>query len=831
MVEGQGTDRNTGGETKFAQGLRRRLALARLALFWEQAWPALWPAAGSLGMFIALSLAGIWQLIEGWYHLTGLALFAIVTLALLWRGLRTLHIPDRNEGRGRLEAASGLDHRPLAALSDTLASGRHDGQTRALWQAYRRRVLKSLSVVRIGWPQTKLAARDPRGLRAIVVLALFVGGMAAGSDAPTRMLAAFTPNLLGEVPPARLEAWITPPAYTARPPILLSTPTPQKPDDPARPPAKPAMKPAMKPAWVAVPAGSTLFARLHGGRGAPTLQYARTPAAFEAVDVHNHQINQILTKSGLVSVVQNKAALAAWQIGVTPDNAPVAAFADLPTPTARLALKIAYLATDDYGVTGLSIEIQGPNADIEEIELAVPRQKAATFRNSTYRNFTPHRWAGLNVFMTLVAKDAVGNIGRSDTIRVALPERNFEHPVARAIIEQRKKLASDWGSGALVSRALEIIGSFPEEFDHDFVVKLALRTSSRRLILSPTEQSIGEVIDMLWATALRIEDGAISVAEANLRNAEQALMDALDRGADEKEIARLSEQLRQAMERFLQALAEEALRDAQAGKTAELPLDPNARILRSEDLQKMLERAQELARLGAKDAARELLSQLREMLENLRAGRKTARMSPQMREGQRALKEMGELMRRQQELLDRTFRQSRQSLHQNGEGQKGGKAPSAAEQEALRRALGDIMRRLGEGRGKIPGPLGKAERAMRGAGESLAQGRPGEAVPSQGRALDQMRAGVEQLARSMMAERGRGGTMVRRPPGQGQRRTDPLGRPLDGTGTNTTPGKKVPGQAAIRRAREVLEELHKRAAEPMRPAPELRYIDRLLRRF
>src|SRR3546814_2456507 len=42
-------------------------------------------------------------------------------------------------------------------------------------------------------------------------------------------------------------------------------------------------------------------------------------------------------------------------------------------------------------------------------------------------------------------------------------------------------------------------------------------------------------------------------------------------------------------------------------------------MVNRQDLMEMLERARELAKSGAKDAAREMLSQLRDMLENLRA--------------------------------------------------------------------------------------------------------------------------------------------------------------------------------------------------------------------
>ena len=42
--------------------------------------------------------------------------------------------------------------------------------------------------------------------------------------------------------------------------------------------------------------------------------------------------------------------------------------------------------------------------------------------------------------MTLVAKDHAGNVGRSQTIEMTVPERRFRRALARAVIEQRRKL-------------------------------------------------------------------------------------------------------------------------------------------------------------------------------------------------------------------------------------------------------------------------------------------------------------------------------------------------------------------------------------------------------
>jgi hypothetical protein len=47
------------------------------------------------------------------------------------------------------------------------------------------------------------------------------------------------------------------------------------------------------------------------------------------------------------------------------------------------------------------------------------------------------------------------------------------------------------------------------------------------------------------------------------------------------------------------------------------PLDPNTKVMRQQDLKNMIDRMERLSRSGDKDAARALLDQMQQMLENL----------------------------------------------------------------------------------------------------------------------------------------------------------------------------------------------------------------------
>ena len=812
-------DDQTSAMTDRIKPVRVRVWLAQLSLFLESVWRALWPVASAVGLFVAVSLAGLWQLVEGWYHLGGLVLFGFGFLWLLIVRLPRITVPSRDQGKRRLETDSGVAHRPLQTLDDQLArTATADPATARLWAVSRQRAATSLAQLRPDWPRPGLAARDTRAIRYAVGLLLFVGLMAAGADAPQQMARAFTPNLSAPVPKAVFEAWVTPPAYTGKAPVLLTEGSHKKQMDQGTSPEEPVFQ---------VPTGSQLFVRLYGGAGQPALLAGENRIKATAVDGLNHELSYQLDTPVTAALVQGATELQQWTFALIPDEPPQAAFEDDPSVGARLGLKIPLLATDDYGLTELKLSLAHKQLPADTIDIRLPGLAPKTFRRSAFHDFTPHKWAGLPVTLTLIASDAAGQTSRSQTLNITLPERRFEHPVARAIIEQRRRLASDGDNRNGISRAIRVIASFPEEFNNDSVVTLTLRATIQRLELNGHGKAVDEVIDMLWDTALRIEDGVLSLAERALRKAEQNLMDALSRNASQAEIDRLTQELKQAMDRFLQAMLEQAAKNPNPENMANLPVDPNARSVDRQDLQRMLDRARELSALGARDAARELLARLREMLENLRTGIQQGQMSPQTESGQKALGELGKLMRRQQELMDQSLR--RQQKGNARPGDKQSKA-AAAEQEALRRRLGEIMRQLGEARGNIPQQLGKAERSMRGAGKSLQQGQPGEAAPQQGNALQQMRGGAEALAKAMAGERGqRGLTGQGRQPMPGQN-TDPLGRPLDGMGSD--PGKqKIPDENVVQRARQVLKELQDRASDLTRPAQERDYLDRLLRRF
>lgn len=796
------------------KGLARKLRLAQFVLAFERLWPALWPATATAMGFAAVAVWGVFELLPGWLHLALLVAFGGGFVVAAWRGLVRLTWPTRRDSRRRIERDSGAAHRPLETLTDTL--GRPgSAESLTLWLAHQDWALRLARRLRVGWPRAGLAARDPRGLRVALTLVIFVGVIAAGGDWQRRFAYAVTPDLRnGEVIEAELAAWIAPPAYTAVPPIFL-TPPPGQDTAGFVPPAAPGET-------IRVPAGAEFFARVHGGRGIPELAgLAEAPQPFTVVDSENYQVTSQMEAVTGLAIIQGRLELGAWKIEIVPDRAPEIAHTHPIVITQHMALQIQYAATDDYGVASIRLLIRRiDSGDEEAIDIPLPGIHPRSAEASRFFDLTPHPWAGLPVALILEAEDGIGQTGQAQEIRMRLPEREFSNPIARAIVEQRRNLVTDPAQRDAVREALDLIAELNAGEIDDYGTYLSLRSSISRLEYDRSETAIPEVVDQLWTTALALEDGALGIAERALREAQQALQDTLARDAPDEEIEKLIEELRQAMQEYMQALAERA---------RENPAEPGEQMgqrptLSPQDLMDMLDRAMDLNRLGAREAAQQLLSELQQMMENLRAG------NPQQGQGMadQTLQELNEMMQQQQQLMDRTFQQE-----QRGAFGDPTQMPRAGEQRSLGQRLEEMMEGLGEMFGQVPEAFGDAAQAMENAAQALQEGQAGPAFQQQTEALDQLRQGaaqmIEQMMEQMMGEPGdrRGNEFGEAP----EPTVDPLGRPMPGLGADISNRVKVPDIGDLQRAREILEELFRRAGERARPILELDYLERLLRRF
>ena len=236
------------GEAMLSRGLFR----ARAAILWERLWPALASMATAAGLFLALSWLGLWL----WLPPIGRAIG-------VGRVLRPGGGRDRAAVPGAV-ADAGTTGCGGSTVSACCRTGRRPpSPTR--WRPRPATSSRSRSGARI-WsaPCARRARSSPAILRPGFRLAIRSRcarwcwcwwprpSSPPAASASKRVAAAF--DWHGVVMPAnyRIDAWVTPPAYTGRPPMIL-----------------PGLRPgeqsqARSAAPVTVPAGSTLVVRATG---------------------------------------------------------------------------------------------------------------------------------------------------------------------------------------------------------------------------------------------------------------------------------------------------------------------------------------------------------------------------------------------------------------------------------------------------------------------------------------------------------------------------------------------------------------------------------------
>jgi uncharacterized protein (TIGR02302 family) len=844
--------------------LTQALQRAKYAIAWERAWPGLARLLSVVGLFLVVSWAGLWLALPFVARVIGVALFAALTLGALFPLIR-FRWPTREEALNRLDRGTGIRHRPATALTDTLAT--NDPVAQALWREQRERTLNSIKRIRAGLPSPRLPIHDPWALRALVVVMMVAAYFAAGDERAMRIAAAFDWN--GVLAPAnvRVDAWVTPPAYTGKPPIILSAAN----KDAGAPDAGP----------LPVPAGSTLLVRSSGGTidvvvGGGVTEVAPSEQAPKGTNERHFKIAGDGTAH-----VRAPAGQPLWKFAATPDRAPTISLTKDPERQARGSLQMSYKLEDDYGVSEARAQFAARRADAAndkmandrvandkgnaaeprplfdapQFPLVLPNARTRNGVGQTVKDLSEDPYAGADVTLTLTAKDEAGNEGKSEPFNMRLPERLFTKPLARALIEQRRILALDANQNSQVYAALDALMIAPELFTPEAGHYLGLYSVARQLEAARTDAAMRDVVASLWSLAVTIEDGNISDVDKALRAAQEALKQALERGASDEEIKKLTDNLRAALDNFLRQLVEQFRNNPQQ---LARPLDPNTKMLSQQDLKSMLDRLERLSRSGDKDAARQLLEQLQQMLENLQMAQPGQSGDSEM---EQALNELGDMIRKQQQLRDKTFKQGQDSRRDRMRGKQGDQSMGdlQQDQQGLRDRLKKLQEELAK-RGMGPGQRGEkgqrgeqgqqgqqgdqgdgedgldqADSAMGDATGRLGEGNADGAVDSQGRALEALRKGAQSLAEAMQQGDGdQPGDGPGNPKGRQQgaaNGTDPLGRPMRHNEFSDDFSVKIPGEIDVQRVRRILEELRRRLADPARPQIELDYIERLLKDY
>ena len=862
-------DAPTRPDPRIAQ-LRRRIAgkrfLALTAMFLERTLIVSLPLLVVVALYLILSWMGVLRQLPDMAKIAAGVVFGLLlVLALL--PFRRFRLPTRAEAERRLEERSRLPHQAISVQGEAPVS--KDPYSLALWHSHQARMAGQIKAIDAGLPAPDIARHDPFAFRAAVILALVVAWSFSFSNYGGRVGDLFT-FAKPEAPKSdlRIDAWVTPPSYTGVAPLYLSGNVGKN--------ATSALK---------VPVNSELTVRISGRDDSGPVEFvpnageavelkAEVPEKKEGADKPADDAGQSrtyklkLTADGKVSAGPKEYAFA-----LIPDKAPEISFVREPGRALNGALELAFQVKDDYGVTEARAEIVPADADADatplfdppKFPLDLPGSDGKNAKATVSRDLTEHPISGKKVRVTLVAKDAGGLEGRSETKEIVLPARHFSELLAGSVAEQRQVFALDTKR---IPRALEL--NEASTFRADETIPnlshyLLVQSARNRLILARGKEELTDTAKYFWDIARYIEDGNLSTAEKRLRDAQDKLAEALKNNASDEEIAKLMQELRQAMQQYLAELSKRMQNQDMSRMSMQAQ-----RMMRSQDFENMLNQLENLSRSGNRDEARRLLSEMQRMLNNLQTAR------PRMQPGQennpvrQQLDKLGKLMQDQQKLMEETHRMEQslrdrmqrgepeeqeegfgedQQSQQQDQQQPGGQQEDMtaeqlrealkqlrSRQEQLRKDLKDLEKGLSELGMKAPKGFKGAGEEMGESSDALGKSQGQRSADAQGRALQALREGagemMQQLQQMMSQQQGNqdGQGMGMPLPGSAlnQQGRDPLGRKSGQLGAEFDDSVKVPDQIDVQRAREILEEIRRRLGDGPASLIEREYLERLL---
>jgi uncharacterized protein (TIGR02302 family) len=818
------------------------------------------PALGIIALFLTFSWFGLWRFLPDWAKIVATLAFVLALVAGGLR-LRNFRWPSPATVDRRLEEKSGLSHQAISVQTEEPVGD--DPFGRALWKAHQARMAEKIKAIDSGLPSPDIARHDPFAARAVIVLLLVVAWSFSWSNYGGRIRDAFDySGAVAAVSNLRIDAWVTPPSYTGVAPIYLSGAQ-------VKPPEGLIKVPQFSELAIHIAgedADSVTFTPAEGGKSVVLVpEKAAAEKASAEAPAKNASYKLKLTRDGDVSVGGTHYAFT-----IIADKKPEIAFSKEPDRAVNGALEIAFEAKDDYGVTEARAEIvpaeKDPKAialfDPPKYPLDLPGGNPKDLKGTTSRDLTEHPLSGKKVKITLVAKDAAGLEGRSETKEIVLPARFFSEPVAGSIVEQRQAFSLNIRD---IPRALALndaAGFRAEETIPNVSQYLLLQSVRNRLMLSRTVVDLGDTAKYFWDVARYIEDGDLSSAEKRLKNAQDKLSEALKRGASDKEIEKLMSELRKAMKDYLAELA----KHMQNGDKTQLSQQAQ-RMMRAQDFDNMLNQLENLARSGSREQAQQLLSEMQRMLNNMQTARRNGEQpNNPMRE---QIDKLGEMMQKQQKLMEDTHRteqalrdrmqrgdpnddqqqglndeplteQAPQDQPQKDPGKQSAEDKMTAEQ--LRQALKDMKKRQSElqkdldGLQKklselgLKGPPGfkDAGKEMGESADALGKSQGQRSADAQGRALDALRKGAGDLMQQL-SQAGRNGQQGMMPvPGEQAEGNDPLGRRSGQLGSEIDDQVKVPDQIDVQRAREILDAIRRKLGDGPASLIEKEYLERLL---
>ncbi len=875
-----------------ARATARRVLAARAVLWAEAACAHLWPAASLLLALAALGLfdvpAALPLPLQWLFLLAGLAAFGW----LLWRAWPYVGLPGTRAAERRLERDSGLLHRPFDTMRDRPAGI----GAASLWQLHRARALAGLARLRLAPPRPELARHDPRALRVAAVVLLGAGLVVAGPRTADRLAALWPglPEGWQPGPPPTIQAWIQPPAYTGLPPVFLPPAGAAAP--PVTVPAgsrltlsvtglsaRPGLSLAGQAIRVETLGHDSFQASLvldHAGRlrlGGRFSELAGWDLALLPNEPPAVSWPSLPGRAGTAQStrlpwrVQQRWGVARLEAELRPQGRPDLPAVHLPlplpgTPRQAQGSATADLSADPYAgvpMTGRlhAQDVSGQHGESAPADFVLP---ARVFRHPLARAIADlRRRLALHPEQRLQTADELAALAEAPLAAPApgLPPSG----VALNLSADASLLGSPAATPAetntrmaevqarLWALALALDGALPDASTRALA---EARDTLRRGIEDHangklSDKDLSRQLDQLrQALDKRLEDLA-------KRAMQQGALQKFDPHSQHLSAPALDQAIRK-LEQALQQGRTEDARKQMAELERMMDQLKNAHIMTPEEAHQQREQAKKGRQQAG--AVQDMVQREAALLDHAqsRAPGQPPALPPSLSD------QLGQLTQPPQDGNDDNPPDLSQGLAPDlapgppaapGQGEPNAVRPhpaptrndDARTQRALRRALDALKDGLAQAGRQKPASLVEADHAMQDAAGALADGQDPQARDAIARAIAALQQGGQDMARQSGQQSGAGTQLSLQPgqsgqegeggqeeagDGQGGRRHDPFGRPVDGSGTTADdPGLRVPEGMEGGRSRAIQEELRRRGADRARPKGELDYIGRLLKPF
>ncbi|MEQ6250089.1 TIGR02302 family protein [Sulfitobacter sp. HNIBRBA3233] len=868
--------------TRTMDRLRRPLALTRWGMRAEVAVRALWPLLSVVLVALAAAMLGLHEVIplEALWAVGGLTV-ALALWSLIY-ALRRLSMPSELDAMMRLDRS--LPGRPITALLDDQAIGDSDAASAAVWRAHKRRMAERAARAEAVPGDLRVSSRDPYALRYVAALGFMVA-LAFGSIWRVGTIDDMARGAEATLASGPVwEGWAEPPRYTGKPTFYLND---------------------LAAGELTLPVGTLITVRFYGEPGALTLSEAVSgradpPDAGEDDAPPQTAFDFKVLSDGEIAIEGPGGR--AWSVAVRADEAPEITILGAPDVAAMGEMQLPFAAKDDYGVEagearfaldlpaverryGLSVDPEPRPEIVVPLPLPISGDRAG-FEENLVDDFSQHPWANLPVTVAMTALDAAEQMGQTAPMQMTLPGRRFFDPVAASVIEMRRDILWSRENLGRTAQVLRAVSYLPDDVFRAQTTALRLRKLIDRLEmhakygLDPETQN--EIAKDMWDLALELEEGDLDDARERMRRAQERLNEAMKNGASDEEIAELMQELRRATEEYMQQLQREQAQRQDDGQQQQGQQQQGESMqMTQDDLQRLMDRIQELMEQGRMAEAEQALRELQEMMENMQVTQGQQGQGGQS-PGEQAMEGLAETLRNQQGLSDQAFRDLQEQFNpgaqagesqgnegrnggqgrgQNHEGQQGqgegqegqqrgesgGGEQSPSEGQGQEQSLAERQQQLRDElsrqQGRLPGQgsaegeaardaLDRAGRAMDEAEQDLREGDLPGAIDNQSQAMEALREGMRSLGEAMAQEQ------QNQQPGQGTQESDrraqsedPLGRSQGTNGATGSDERADLNPDAYGRARELLDEIRRRSGEAGRPEIELEYLRRLLDRF